>query len=169
MYASFNRFSHNIYRDAVIVTTLDTATSMLSGIIIFGILGNLAYESGNSDIKAVVEGGAGLAFVSYPDAIAKMDFIPQVFAVLFFFMLFILGIGSNVGMASCVMTSIRDRFTKLVHWKVALAVTCVQFLIGLVYLTPVCYNIITLYNKNYCNVEFNVDIAKDNLYCLQIV
>lgn len=29
MYASFNKFSHNVYRDATIVTTLDTFTSMV--------------------------------------------------------------------------------------------------------------------------------------------
>uniref|UniRef100_T1GG38 Sodium-dependent nutrient amino acid transporter 1 n=1 Tax=Megaselia scalaris TaxID=36166 RepID=T1GG38_MEGSC len=46
MYSSYNRFGHNIYKDVTIVTTLDTFTSLLSGIIIFGILGNLAYEKG---------------------------------------------------------------------------------------------------------------------------
>lgn len=66
------------FRDCTIVTTLDTFTSLLSGIIIFGILGNLAYESNTSDIRSVVEGGPGLAFISYPDAIAKFKFVPQV-------------------------------------------------------------------------------------------
>lgn len=65
-------------RDCTIVTSLDTCTSLLSGIIIFGILGNLAYESNNSDIKTVVKGGPGLAFISYPDAIAKFKAVPQV-------------------------------------------------------------------------------------------
>lgn len=78
MYASYNRFSHNIYRDATVVTLLDTFTSMIAGCTIFGILGNLAYETGTDDIASVVQGGAGLAFVSYPDAIAKFDFWPQV-------------------------------------------------------------------------------------------
>ena len=57
---------------------MDTITSLLAGVIIFGILGNLAYESGTDDIKQVVKGGSGLAFVSYPDAIAKFKFVPQV-------------------------------------------------------------------------------------------
>lgn len=51
---------------------------MLAGCTIFGILGNLAYELGVEDISKVVKGGAGLAFVSYPDAIAKFNFLPQV-------------------------------------------------------------------------------------------
>lgn len=61
----------------MIVTTLDTFTSLLSGFTIFGILGNLAYEL-DSEVKDVVgSGGTGLAFISYPDAIAK-TFMPQV-------------------------------------------------------------------------------------------
>jgi solute carrier family 6 amino acid transporter-like protein 5/7/9/14 len=63
----------------MIITSLDTITSMLAGCTIFGILGNLAYELGIKDISKVVKGGAGLAFVSYPDAIAKFNFLPQVY------------------------------------------------------------------------------------------
>lgn len=62
----------------MIITSLDTVTSMLAGCTIFGILGNVAYELGVEDISKVVKGGAGLAFVSYPDAIAKLNFLPQV-------------------------------------------------------------------------------------------
>jgi solute carrier family 6 amino acid transporter-like protein 5/7/9/14 len=66
----------------MIVTTLDTFTSLLAGCTIFSILGNLMYEMGEDDIKKVVKGGPGLAFVSYPDAIAKFDAVPQVSDIL---------------------------------------------------------------------------------------
>jgi solute carrier family 6 amino acid transporter-like protein 5/7/9/14 len=36
------------------------------------------YELGTDDIRSVVKVGTGLAFVSYPDAIAKFDVVPQV-------------------------------------------------------------------------------------------
>jgi solute carrier family 6 (neurotransmitter transporter, glycine) member 5/9 len=62
----------------MIVTTLDTLTSLLAGVTIFSILGNLAYNLDIKDIGDVVSGGASLAFISYPDAIAKFDFVPQV-------------------------------------------------------------------------------------------
>ena len=62
----------------MIVTSLDTATSLMAGVTIFGILGNLAYESGTNDIASVTKGGSGLAFISYPDAIAKFEVVPQV-------------------------------------------------------------------------------------------
>ncbi|XP_017120373.1 sodium-dependent nutrient amino acid transporter 1 [Drosophila elegans] len=136
MYASYNRFGHNIYRDANIVTTLDTFTSLLSGVIIFGILGNLAHENNTSDIASVVKGGPGLAFISYPDAIAKFKFLPQLFSVLFFLMLFVLGIGSNVGMASCLSTVIKDQFGHLRNWTIVVGIAVVGYLLGLLYLTP---------------------------------
>lgn len=45
-------------------------------------MGNLAYESNTTDIRSVVKGGPGLAFISYPDAIAKFKFVPQVIKTL---------------------------------------------------------------------------------------
>lgn len=78
MPSNFTTFLLFISRDCNIITSLDTFTSLLSGIIIFGLLGNLAYESNTTDIRSVVKGGPGLAFISYPDAIAKFKVVPQV-------------------------------------------------------------------------------------------
>lgn len=61
----------------MIISLMDTFTSFLAGITVFSILGNLAYESG-VNVSDVVAGGPGLAFISYPDAIAKFDVVPQV-------------------------------------------------------------------------------------------
>ncbi|EDW09608.2 sodium-dependent nutrient amino acid transporter 1 [Drosophila mojavensis] len=136
MYASFNDFSKRVHKDVIIVTTIDSFTSILAGCIIFGILGNLAHETNVTDISKVVKGGAGLAFISYPEAIAKFKYLPQMFAVLFFFMLLVLGIGSNIGMATCVINVIKDRFPHLQHWQLAIGASIVGFLCGLVYMTP---------------------------------
>lgn len=108
----------------------------MAGIIIFGILGNLAYETDANDIRTVVKGGAGLAFISYPDAIAKFEYLPQIYSMLFFFMLFVLGIGSNIGMASCTITAIVDRFPKFKHSTIVISLGIVQFIIGCIYVTP---------------------------------
>ena len=64
-------------RDSTIVSLADTGTSILAGVTVFAILGNLAYESGEP-IEDVVQGGLGLAFVSYPEAISKFETVPQV-------------------------------------------------------------------------------------------
>lgn len=62
----------------MIVTSLDTFTSLIAGITIFGILGNLAHNMQVDDISKVVKSGTGLAFISYPDAISKFEYVPQV-------------------------------------------------------------------------------------------
>ena len=61
----------------MIISGMDTFTSLLGGFTIFSILGNLAYES-KRNVSDVVAGGPGLAFVSYPEAIGKFDYVPQV-------------------------------------------------------------------------------------------
>lgn len=126
---------------------------MTAGVIVFGFLGNLAEMTGNEDLSQVIQGGSGMAFVSYPDAISKFEMAPQVFSAFFFFMLFLLGIGTTVGMSSCVMTAIRDRFPMVKNWQVAIAIAVVQFSIGIVYLTPVMcdkqiYIILNQHKKN---------------------
>ncbi|XP_003427814.1 sodium-dependent nutrient amino acid transporter 1 [Nasonia vitripennis] len=136
MFSSHNRFEHNVYRDAQIVTTLDIFTSLLAGCTIFGILGNLAHELGSEDISTVVRGGTGLAFISYPDAIAKFTWLPQFFAVIFFVMMFVLGIGSEAALTSSVITIVHDQFPHWRLWHIASGVVAVEFLIGLIYVTP---------------------------------
>lgn len=69
-------------------------TSILSGFVVFSTLGHMAYVQGKS-IHEVVEPGPGLIFVTYPQAISMMPFAPF-WAVIFFFMLFTLGIDSTV-------------------------------------------------------------------------
>lgn len=155
-YSSYNKFNHNIYRDANIVTILDTFTSLLAGCCTFGIIGHLAHELGVEDISKVVKSGAGLgkfilnstknfitfltalsAFISYPDAIAKFTFFPQLFSALFFLMLFLLGIGSLLAMTSVVITIIRDQYPKVKNWHGGLGFAIFGVITGSVYLTPV--------------------------------
>lgn len=66
-------------------------------------------------------------------------FIPftQAFAVLFFFMLFILGIGSVVALQNVVVTVLCDQFRSLKYAHVAAVTSVLGFFAGLTYLTPV--------------------------------
>lgn len=69
----------------MIVTTLDTLTSLLAGTIIFGILGNVASKMGVEVSEVVKSGGTGLAFISYPEAIAKFEAVPWVRPTKYFY------------------------------------------------------------------------------------
>jgi len=58
----------------------------------------MAHVQGKS-IEDVTEAGPGLIFITYPQAISMMPGAPF-WAVIFFFMLFTLGIDSTVGLDS---------------------------------------------------------------------
>lgn len=81
----------------------------------------------------------GLAFVVYPEALTKIGFVPQLWSVLFFIMLFTLGIGSSVAQVETILTCIKDQFTSLHQKKEVLAlIVCSAFcLLGLPLTTDV--------------------------------
>ncbi|XP_065073601.1 sodium-dependent nutrient amino acid transporter 1-like [Ochlerotatus camptorhynchus] len=135
VFSSFNSFSSNIYRDAMIISWLDTFTSLISGVIVFGVVGNLAHVT-KRDVSEVMKAGPQLVFVIYPDAIAKMDFVPNLFAVMFFLMFILLGLGTNMGVVTAIMTSIRDRYPHVQTWKAAVGIAVAGFSYGLVFITP---------------------------------
>lgn len=111
MYASYNNFKHNIHRDAMIITVADTLTSVLAGSVVFAILGTLAFDL-KQDIKNVVkDSGLRLAFVAYPEALGHISFAPQLWSILFFIMLYMLGLGSAV--------SISDKHTGMLKKSLA--------------------------------------------------
>jgi len=93
-YSSLNKFNNNVYRDAMFVSTINCATSVLAGFVVFSVLGSLAHQTGR-EVSEVVDQGAGLAFVAYPAAVANLPAAPF-FAFLFFFMLLNLGLDSQV-------------------------------------------------------------------------
>ena len=51
--------------------------------------------------------GAGLAFIVYSEAIKNMP-LPQLWSVLYFFMLLLLGMGSMLGNVTAIITPLRD-------------------------------------------------------------
>ncbi|XP_017884390.1 sodium-dependent nutrient amino acid transporter 1-like [Ceratina calcarata] len=135
-YSSYSNFRHKLSRDVMIVTTLDTITSLIAGFTSFGILGNLAHEMGTKDISTVVRGGTGLAFISYPEALSRFDVIPQLFSVLFFVMMYVLGTGSAVALCGAIFSILCDHFPNVKHWQLVAVVSVVGFLVSLVYITP---------------------------------
>ncbi|PNF22183.1 Sodium- and chloride-dependent GABA transporter ine [Cryptotermes secundus] len=138
-FSSYNRFNNQILFDTLAVSTINGFTSILVGIFAFATIGNIASEQG-TPIESVVSDGPGLIFVVYPQAMAKMP-APQLWAVLFFFMLLCLGLNSQFAIVEVVVTSIQDGFPKLIkkhlmcHEMLVLIVVIISFLFGLPHIT----------------------------------
>ena len=115
-YIFFNSFQINI--DAAFVSSLDFVTSMISSTVIFSVLGFLAKELGDVPIATVVDSGPGLAFIAYPQALARMP-LPHLWSVLFFIMLFFLGLDSEFALLETALTAIYDEWPRLRRHKVS--------------------------------------------------
>ncbi|KAK8785901.1 hypothetical protein V5799_007735 [Amblyomma americanum] len=139
MYSSYNDFRHKVGRDAFLISIADTVTSLLAGCVVFATLGSLAHKLGTDDISQVLKGGAnlGLAFVTYPEALTRIPFIPQLWSALFFFMLFLLGLGSGVAAVQAIVTVFMDQFPQLKERRslVSISICVVSFGTGLVLCT----------------------------------
>lgn len=73
--------------------------------------------------------GVGLAFLAYPEVASNLP-MKQVFAVLFFLMITILGLDSQVCMVEGLFTALEDAFPVLrKHKKLSLGLTCLFFFI----------------------------------------
>jgi len=141
---------------------MDTLTSFIAGITVFSVLGYLSVQTDPplaiGDVLG--SGGTAIAFISYPTAIAQfpvpqvteyryvrrlneisktvfLNLVSQLFAVLFFLMLFTLGIGSATADAGAVISLFADRYPNFPRWKITTALCATSFLVGLVYVTPV--------------------------------
>lgn len=128
MYSSYNDFKHNIYRDAILLSFLDTFTSILAGTVVFAVLGSLAVKLGVSFSDVIGSSGTDLVFIVYPEALSRIKFLPQLWSVLFFIMLFTLGIGTSVAFVETVFTVIRDQFPQLRKRKWVLVLPGAVFL-----------------------------------------
>lgn len=94
-FSSYNKFTNNCYRDAIITTSINSLTSFSSGFVVFSFLGYMAQKH-NVPIRDVATDGPGLIFIIYPEAIATLP-LSSAWAAVFFLMLLTLGIDSAGG------------------------------------------------------------------------
>lgn len=97
MHINFNKIFtrvNSFHSDSLIVAVSNIATSFFAGLVIFSVIGFLAHEL-NVGVDRVVDQGAGLAFIVYPEVVTRLPVSP-LWSILFFVMLLTLGLDSQV-------------------------------------------------------------------------
>ncbi|CAG9801949.1 unnamed protein product [Chironomus riparius] len=140
-FSSYNPANNNCFRDALLVSFTNCGTSMFAGVVVFSIIGfkaTAAYDAcverndtknEKCDLQAELSNsasGTGLAFIIFTEAINQFPG-KQLWAVLFFLMLFTLGIDSQFGTLEGVISSLVDMklFPNLPKEKITL-ILCVS-------------------------------------------
>mmetsp|Transcript_2323 Transcript_2323/g.8299 ORF Transcript_2323/g.8299 Transcript_2323/m.8299 type:complete len:713 (+) Transcript_2323:144-2282(+) len=137
-YASFNKPDEDVVFDSKLIPGINAFTSFFGGFAVFGMLGELARESGE-EVADVVDEKTGLVFVVYPAALAQLPTgAAQLFSVCFFLMLFFLGIDSQMAIMEVVTTFMYDMGSKRKVLN-TVAVCTVSFLCSLLMVTDAGY------------------------------
>lgn len=130
-YASFLPRRSDINNNAFIISFANCGTSFFAGFVVFSIIGFLTMTMG---IAPDALSGPGLAFITYPTAIAQLPAFQATVGIFFFLMLLTLGIDSAFSLVEAVSTSFSEKLgvRKL---SVTAAFCVIGFMIGLIFIT----------------------------------
>ncbi|KAJ4012714.1 hypothetical protein NW752_008433 [Fusarium irregulare] len=132
-YASYNSKHANAVQDTLIIAICNSLYEVVGGFAVFGVIGFLGYSPDDTSISLST---FTVGFLTYPLALAEMPGA-NVWAVLFFLTLAVLGLSSAFALSESLVTLICDsgagrRFSRVLITSV---VILVSFLLSLIYCT----------------------------------
>ena len=119
-YASYLKRKTNLTGSGIVVALANSSFEILAGIGVFAALGFMAYSSG-AEVKDVVSGGIGLAFIAFPKIISSLGAGGDLFGFLFFASLSVAGITSMVSILQVPIAAFQDKL----GWSHKKAVTII--------------------------------------------
>ncbi|CAF4127459.1 unnamed protein product [Rotaria socialis] len=126
-YSAANDFHNKFFQQMCIVVSCDCFTGVFAGFAVFATIGFLA-KSLNEPVEVyATASGPGLAFITYPAALAKMPASPF-FSIIFFLMLLALGLGSQFASTDVPVTALMEFFPSYAKRRsVLVVITCSVF------------------------------------------
>ena len=106
-YSSYLPDDADINNNACMTVLINCGFSIIAGILIFSILGNMAHEQAKP-LTEVVSSGVGLAFVTIPAAINLLP-APYILGPIFFFALVIAGLSSHLSIIEATTSAFMDK------------------------------------------------------------
>lgn len=103
---SYNKRDQKVLKLTLLQVFGGACVSIIAGFMVFGTLGFMAGEQG-ATIDQVVRGGSGLTFIAYPTALSMMPYA-RIWAVVFFIMLFMLGVDGEFAILESIITAFCD-------------------------------------------------------------
>ncbi|SQH77958.1 conserved membrane protein of unknown function [Shewanella benthica] len=131
-YSSYLPEKSDISNNAFMTVLINCGFSIMSGIMIFAVLGYMAQEQGK-ELTEVVSSGVGLAFVTIPAAINLLP-VPYIFGPLFFLALVVAGLSSHISIIEAVTSAVMDKLN-LARKKATLLVCGTGFLASMAFAT----------------------------------
>ncbi len=132
-YSSFRPKNADVVNNGFITGLANCGTSFFAGFAVFSILGYMAKVQ-QVEVTDVVDKSIGLAFVTFPKAIAMLPAAPHLIGIIFFVMLLTLGIDSAFSLVEAASTSFSDEF-KIKRHTTTVLLCIIGFVAGLLFIT----------------------------------
>nr|CAI5827224.1 unnamed protein product [Callosobruchus analis] len=153
--SSFNSFRNNCKLDSIVVPIVNCCTAILAGFVVFSVIGFMAHRTG-MPVSTVATGGPSLAFITYPAAISLMPW-PNLWAILFFLMMYNIGIDTLFVCLETIATGIVDDFPQLRKFQFYATLFTV--------VVAACFSLIYCTNKFQPLIQFR---SQSGIYWLQL-